>query len=112
MEEARIAFMDEMGFPYRQMEAEGILSPVRSLQVNYLKPCTFGDEIDITVGVKDFNGVVITMAYDMRVNGEAVFRGISEHVFLNREGKFVRMRRVMPEFCRAVEERIEKASEP
>ena len=112
MEEARIAFMDEMGFPYRQMEAEGVLSPVKSLQVNYLKPCTFGDEVDVTVGVKDFNGVVITMTYDMRVNGEPVFSGTSEHVFLDREGKFVRMRRVMPEFCRAVEERIEKTSEP
>ena len=91
MEEARIDFMDRIGFPYKRMEEEGILSPVKSLQVNYLKPCTFGDEVDITTGVKDFNGVVITMFYDMRVNGEPVFSGTSEHVFLNREGKFVRM---------------------
>ncbi len=112
MEEARIDFMDRMGFPYKRMEAEGVLSPVKSIQVNYLKPCTFGDEVDITVGVKEFNGVVITMMYDMRVNGEPVFSGTSEHVFLDREGRFVRMRRVMPEFCRAVEERIEKTSEP
>ncbi len=112
MEEARIDFMDRMGFPYKRMEAEGVLSPVKSIQVNYLKPCTFGDEVDITVGVKEFNGVVITMMYDMRVNGEPVFSGTSEHVFLDQEGRFVRMRRVMPEFCRAVEDRIEKASEP
>ena len=112
MEEARIDFMDRMGFPYKRMEAGGVLSPVKSIQVNYLKPCTFGDEVDVTVGVKEFNGVVITMAYDMRVNDAQVFSGTSEHVFLDREGKFVRMRRVMPEFCRAVEERIEKTSEP
>ena len=112
MEEARIGFMDRIGFPYKRMEAEGVLSPVKSIQVNYLKPCTFGDEVDVTVGVKEFNGVVITMMYDMRVNDEPVFSGTSEHVFLDREGKFVRMRRVMPEFCRAVEERIEKTSEP
>ena len=112
MEEARIEFMDRMGFPYKRMEAEGVLSPVKSIQVNYLKPCTFGDEVDVTVGVKEFNGVVITMMYNMRVNDEPVFSGTSEHVFLDRKGKFVRMRRVMPEFCRAVEERIEKTSEP
>ena len=106
MEEARIDFMDEIGFPYRRMEAEGVLSPVKSLQVNYLKPCTFGDEVDITVGVKDFNGVVITITYDMRMNGEPVFAGTSEHVFLDREGKFVRMKRVMPEFCGEVYRRI------
>ena len=106
MEEARIDFMDEISFPYRRMEAEGVLSPVKSIQVKYLKPCTFGDEVDITAGVKDFNGVVITMAYEMRVNGEPVFSGTSEHVFLDREGKFVRMRKVMPAFCEAVEQRI------
>lgn len=106
MEEARIDFMDEIGFPYKRMEAEGVLSPVKSLQVNYLKPCTFGDEVEVTVGVKDFNGVVITMAYEMRVKGEPVFTGTSEHVFLDREGKFVRMRKVMPAFCEAVEQRI------
>lgn len=106
MEEARIDFMDRMGFPYKRMEAEGVLSPVKSLQVNYLKPCTFGDEVEITTGVKDFNGVIITMAYDMRVNGEIVFTGTSEHVFLDREGKFVRMKRVMPAFCEAVEKQI------
>ena len=100
--------MDEIGFSYRRMEAEGVLSPVKSLQVNYLKPCTFGDEVDITVGVKDFNGVVITITYDMRVNEEPVFAGTSEHVFLDREGKFVRMRRVMPAFCEAIEQRIMK----
>ena len=112
MEEARIDFMDQMGFPYKRMEEEGVLSPVKSIRVNYLKPCTFGDEVEITVGVRDFNGVVITMAYDMRVNGEAVFNGTSEHVFLDREGRFVRMRRVMPDFCAAVEERIIKTPEP
>ena len=111
MEEARIDFMDRIGFPYKRMEAEGVLSPVKSIQVNYLKPCTFGDEVDVTVGVKDFNGVVITITYDMRVNGEPVFSGTSEHVFLDRDGKFVRMRRVMPEFCAVVEQRIGKPSE-
>ena len=106
MEEARIDFMDRIGFPYKRMEAEGVLSPVKSIHVNYLKPCTFGDEVEITVSVQDFNGVVITLAYDMRLNGEQIFSGTSEHVFLDRDGRFVRMRKVMPEFCEAVERQI------
>ena len=91
------------------MEAEGVLSPVKSLQVNYLKPCTFGDEVEISVDVKAFNGVVITLSYDMHVKDEQIFTGSSEHVFLDRQGKFVRMRRVMPAFCEAVIQRAEKA---
>ena len=107
MEEARIDFMDRIGFPYKRMEAEGVLSPVKSLQVSYLKPCTFGDEVEITVGVKEFNGVVITITYDMRVDGEPVFSGTSEHVFLDRDGRFVRMKRVMPEFCAAIDQQVQ-----
>ncbi len=108
MEEARIDFMDELGFPYKSMEAKGILSPVKSLQVNYLKPCTFGDTVEIVTDIRDFNGVVITMSYEMRTGDTLIFTGTSEHVFLDREGRFVRMKRVMPEFCEAVRQHLEK----
>ena len=107
MEEAWIEFMDRIGFPYKRMEAEGILSPVKGMNIKYLKPCTFGDEVEIVTEVGDFNGVVLTMTYDMRVNGEPVFSGSSEHVFLDREGRFVRMKKVMPEFCEAIDRRKE-----
>ena len=110
MEEARIDLMDQMGFPYRRMEAEGVLSPVKSLQVNYLKPCSFGDEVEITVTVQGFNGVVISLSYYMCLNGEQIFTGTSEHVFLNREGKFVRMKKIMPGFCEAIEKRLPPAA--
>ena len=35
--------------------------------------------------------------------GDTVCTARSEHVFLNREGHFVRMKREMPEFCAAIE---------
>ena len=108
MEEARVDLMDRIGFPYSRMEAEGVLCVVKSLQVNFLKPCTFGDEVDIAIKVRDFNGVVVTLAYDMKVRDVQVFSGTSEHVFLNREGRFVRMKKMMPEFCAALEQQIEK----
>ena len=103
MEEARIDFMDQLGFPYAQMEAAGVLSPVRSVSCNYRHSCTFGDEITIHVAVESFDGVVMVISYDMRsAEGETVCEARSEHLFLNREGHFVRMKRVMPDFCEAV----------
>ena len=66
------------------------------------------NEADIAITVMDFNGVVVTLAYDMKVRDAQVFSGTSEHVFLNREGRFVRMKKVMPEFCAALEQQIEK----
>ena len=104
MEEARVDFMDQLGFPYAEMEERGVVSPVKSVSCDYVKPCAFGDEVEIAVSPASFNGVVLAIRYDMRnkKTGELVCSARSEHVFLNREGHFVRMKREMPDFCAAV----------
>ncbi len=103
MEEARIDFMDQIGYPYRRMEAEGVMSPVRAVSIQYKKPCTFGDEIAIFVSVEAFNGVVMTIRYEMTNEDSLICEARSEHVFVNREGRLVRMKRDMPEFCDIIE---------
>ncbi|MBR3106018.1 MAG: acyl-CoA thioesterase [Clostridia bacterium] len=104
MEEARIDFMDQLGFPYAEMEEKGVVSPVMSVSCKYLKPCVFGDEVEIAVLPASFNGVVLAIRYEMRAKktGEQVCSARSEHVFLNREGHFVRVKRAMPDFCEAI----------
>ncbi len=101
MEEARVDFMERIGFPYAEMESRGVFSPVRSLRCDYRRPCTFGDDIDITVSVESFNGVVAALRYLMTnaASGETVCEAVSEHCFLDREGRFVRLKREMPDFC-------------
>ena len=104
MEEARIDFMDQLGFPYSEMEQKGVLSPVKALSCEYKHSCTFGDEVSVDVSVDSFNGVIMTIVYEMKnQHGETVCKARSEHVFLNREGRFVRLKRDLPEFCAAVE---------
>ena len=66
MEEARVDFMDQLGFPYTRMEAEGVSSPVIAVSCEYKKPCTFGDEITVTVTVKSFSNVRLAIAYEMQ----------------------------------------------
>ena len=105
MEEARIEFLDQLGFPYARMEADGIISPVRAVSCQYKKPCTFGDTLSIAVTVDSFNGVVLTLGYDMTrdSDGALICQARSEHVFMHREGGLLRMKRDMPEFSAALE---------
>ena len=104
MEEARIDLMDQLGFPYSEMERKGIFSPVRALSCEYKHPCTFGDEIRVFLSVRSFNGVVMTIGYEMKNRkDETVMSGSSDHVFLHRDGSFVRLKREMPDFCEAIE---------
>ncbi len=111
MEEARIDFMDQIGYPYAAMERQGIVSPVTSVSCRYLRPSTFGDTVEVTVSVESFDGVTLTLRYGMRKagDGELVCEASSGHVFLDREGRFVRMRRAMPDFCETVRRLTEKA---
>ena len=106
MEEARIDFLDQLGFPYARMEADGIISPVRAVSCQYKRPCTFGDTLSIAVTVDSFNGVVLTLRYDMTRKSDDVLvcQARSEHVFMRREGGLLRMKRDMPEFSAALEE--------
>ena len=107
MEEARIDFLAQLGFPYGRMEAEGVVSPVRAVNCQYRRPCTFGDEIEIEVSVAAFNGVVLTIGYEMRKGDEVICEGRSEHVFVRRNGGILRLKRDMPEFCAAIEGLLE-----
>ena len=104
MEEARIDFMDQLGFPYGEMEENDVLSPVKSVACEYKHPSTFEDEISITVAITAFNGVVLALTYEMlNRKGETVCTAKSEHIFLHRDGRFVRMKRELPEFCKVIE---------
>ena len=99
MEEARVAYLEQLGFPYAELERRGVISPVTAVNCKYLATTTFDDRITVDVRVEAFNGVVLTIGYDMtKQDGTRVFTGTSEHCFLNPEGHFIRLRRDQKEF--------------
>ena len=83
MEEARIDWMDQLGYGFDRMEAEGIVSPVVSVSCNYKKTTTFKDVIEISVRVKQLSEVKLIIAYDMRVAGKLVCTGETVHCFFD-----------------------------
>lgn len=107
MEEARIWFLERIGFSYAKLEEMGVISPVLSVNGRYLKTTTFDDLISITVAVQEFRGVKLQLAYTMKAeSGETVFEGTSEHAFLNREGRPVRMKKEYPELFEALTDAV------
>jgi len=104
MEEARIDFLNRIGFPYAAMEEAGIVSPVRSVSCVYLRSCTFDDEIEIAVSPLRMGGASLTLQYEMRNprKDETVCTATSEHVFLDREDHILRLKRAMPDFWDAL----------
>lgn len=98
MEEARVDFLNKIGWGYEKLEAEGIYSPVTAVECKYRSSTTFADEVKIDVSVSDFKGVVLKFEYRMtKSDGQLVFEGHSEHCFLNGDGKVIRLRKEHPE---------------
>ena len=95
MEEARMSFLSELGFPMTWLEAQGVASPVVSVNCQYRRPTTYGDEIDIEVRLTQYTGVKLSLRYEMRNvrTGEVVATASSSHCFVEENGRPVAVRR-------------------
>ncbi len=98
MEEARTVFLAEYGWSYDKIEAAGIFSPVIAVDCRYKLSTTFADLIDITVSVIEFKGVKLKLKYEMKnADGKLVCEAYSEHCFLNKDGKLIRLQKEHPD---------------
>lgn len=108
MEEARIDFMDRIGWNYQRFEDEGLISPVTAVECKYRKTTTFPDTVTIDVSVEEFRSIKLRIKYVMsKENGEIVCEGASEHCFLNKDGKLVRIDKEYPEFAKILTQMTE-----
>lgn len=99
MEEARIDFLNQIGWGYDRLEEMGIISPVTALDCKYKISTTFPDEVFIDVIVEEFKGIKLRLRYEMRnQQGKTVCKGHSEHCFLNQDKEVLRINRVFPDF--------------
>lgn len=99
MEEARLHFLTALGYPMTRLEAEGITSPVVSVQCDYKKTTTYDDVIAIGVTVEAYSGVKLTLSYFMERadTGEVVATATSSHCFLNAQGRPIALRKHSPD---------------
>ena len=98
MEEARVAFLSEIGYPYEKLEEMGIVSPVLSVNCDYKRSTTFSDKIAITVSVTEYKGVRLYLSYEMKNSeGEVVCTAGSSHAFFNQSGRPVKMKQEYPD---------------
>ena len=100
MEEARIDFLEYIGYSYAQLERDGIISPVIGVECQYKHPTTFDDEVKIAVGVDEFKGVRLVIAYSMTnaATGDLVLTGKTMHCFTDANGKPIILKKQFPEF--------------
>lgn len=96
-EMGRAELMRSTGFSYREMESDGYMLPVRSVQCDYIIAARYDDLLEIDTHVTKLTRARIHFGYEIRRNADAevLARGETQHVFLSPEGK---LRRVDPKW--------------
>lgn len=98
LEEARIDFLEQVGFPYDQMEKDGIISPVLSVSCQYKYAVRFGDTVCIKLKMEDFNGSKYRISYKVTDKETGDIRLIAEsaHFFVDNDFKPMRVKNASP----------------
>ena len=95
LEEARCAWVESFGLSMREIEKRGYTIPVIEVNCKYKRHVTEGDIVAIGIKLTEYNGVRMTIVYDVRdvKTGEILIEATTKHCFTNKELKPVNMKK-------------------
>ena len=101
LEEARIAYMEHLGYGFDKVEQLGIVSPVAGINITYKTPVLFNETVDIQVSLTRYSGVIQEVTYNIfkQATGELCATAVSKHCYL-KDGKVVSLKHEIPELDR------------
>ena len=105
MEEARIAFMESLGFGFAKVEQLGLVSPVAGISISYKHPVKFDDTVEIAVSISRYSGVVQEISYEItnRTTGLLSATATSKHCYM-KDGEVVNLKHALPELDKVFSE--------
>lgn len=65
IESARCAFLEELGYTYKDMQADGFVFPIVKMNFKYISPVCFGDIVEIKTSLKDYD-IFLEFCYELR----------------------------------------------
>lgn len=93
MEMGRVAWLRACGVDLNRMMDEGILFPIREINVKYKHSARFDDEYEVQTTMQEFNRAKMAFSYKV-VNvkdGKVFVEGNTTNVFTDKNGKILRL---------------------
>jgi|ERR1035441_5650658 acyl-CoA thioester hydrolase len=85
-EVARVEAMRDLGMSYRELEQRGIMLPVVSFNIEYLKPALYDENLNIITKIIELPSVRIKFDYETyNESGELLNNASTTLVFINKE---------------------------
>ena len=89
LEIGRLEWLDSIGVSYKQMEANGIMLPVASMDLKYSKPAFYDDILTIKTTLLKRPTASIEFAYEIRnSSGELLTTAHTKLAFVNMKSNF------------------------
>lgn len=94
LEDARIDFLEQMGFPYDKMEEKGIMIPVLSASCKYKYAVRFNETVCIKLYLEEFTGLKFRISYKVtdKETGEIRLTAETSHFFVDGNFKPIRIK--------------------
>lgn len=110
MEEARTAWLESIKMPFSVLEENNITIPVLGVSCEYKHHVTFEDTIVINLSIKEYNGVRMTVGYNMKdlKTGVTVLTGETKHCFTNKDLRPINLKKINKEFSDNFANLVEK----
>ena len=88
-ERSRNEFIRSYGVSYKEVEAKGILLPVRYAECHYRRPIHYDDLVWIHAGVNSWGRASFSFAYEILNENKSIIHAIgsTEHAVVNKEGR-------------------------
>lgn len=86
----RTTLLKEHGLPYRQLEVDGFFLPVLEVNVKYLRPAKYDDQLRVVTTMIEKPTLRIRLNYEVFRGEILLATGQTVHAFIDREGRPVR----------------------
>ena len=93
LENARVAFLAEHDEPYVRYVDAGLHFAVTKVEIEYLRPARFDDDVCTTVWIEWVRFASLGIAYELSVEGKVIARARTEHAMVNDKGNATRIPR-------------------
>lgn len=88
-EVGRTHLMRELGMPYTQLEASGILLPVTEAACRWLGSARYDDEITVETWIAESRSRKLVFGYEVRRGRETLAAGTTAHVPTDTTGRVI-----------------------
>jgi acyl-CoA thioester hydrolase len=91
LEEARVAYLRQLGHPYDEVRSDGLDMAVLEISVQYRKPLYFDDEVEVHLHAGAATRTTFQVAYLLTVGGDVRATAVTVHGGVDATGKASRL---------------------